>query len=173
LFPLFRPRPAVLALLFLSSLSSFAGVRNLIALEISVDEPGNQITFDWNRNDEGGPEIEISRRIEGESTGLTWVPQVTLPRSTTTWTDSSVTPGIIYEYQFFIPAAEGFPFQTAAYASCGIRAPLVDTRGKVLLVVDDTIGSSSTADGFALRRRRWGVERHPFHFRTQSAELFS
>ena len=121
-------------------------MHNLIELEISVNEQSNQITFDWAREDVAGSDIEISRRIEGELTGLTWNPQVTLPRNVSTWTDSSVVPGIVYEYQFFVRADGDFPYPTAAYASCGIEASLVDTRGRVLLVVDNSIAASLTAE---------------------------
>lgn len=165
---MFRVHHLVLVFFWFSNFQLFA-LYNLIELEISVDEQAEKITFNWNREDVDGPAIEISRRVEGERTGLTWVPQATLPRSTTTWTDFSVTPGIVYEYQFFIPADENFLYPTAAYASCGIEAPLVDERGKVLLVLDSSIANSLTqelqrfemdlvGDGWTVERLNFGRE---------------
>ena len=139
---MFQTRFLVVLALWIFSCCPVYSLFNLIELDISVDEQQEEISFSWDRNEDAGSAIEISRRVEGELTGLSWIPQATLPRSTTTWTDSSITPGVVYEYRFFVPVDEDFPNPTAAYVSCGIRAPLVDTRGKVLLVVDETIASA-------------------------------
>ena len=61
-------------------------------------------------------------------------PIATLGGSTTTWTDSNVAAGTAYEYKLDTNGSYGTGFIFA-----GIEVPLIEDRGKVVLLVDDTM----------------------------------
>lgn len=148
------------------SAHSFA-LHNLIEVDLLIDEATPSFQFSWTRDDSNGPDMEISRRQQGQLGASTWTPLTTLPRTTTTWTDSTINSGVTYEYRFFIPTDDDFLHPTAAYVSCGIEVPLVDSRGTVLLVVDNTLTSSLekeiqrfemdlVGDGWTIQRLEFG-----------------
>ncbi|MCU0795437.1 MAG: Ig-like domain-containing protein [Akkermansiaceae bacterium] len=166
---LFFPfRRAVLqGLLALALCSPALAVRHLIELDVQVDERIGAVTFGIEREDELGPAMQVHRRIEGSSGPSSWQWRANLPRETAEWSDSGLNPGTIYEYRFYVPADNDFPNETAAYVSCGIDAPLVDQRGRVLLVVDQTVATALsvelgrftrdlTGDGWTVSRLDFG-----------------
>ncbi|MFM2242473.1 MAG: hypothetical protein RLZ97_1328 [Verrucomicrobiota bacterium] len=163
--PPLRFRAWLLFLLLIVSQEAM-GVRHLIKLDLDVNEATGEVGFGIEREDELGPAMEVHRRIEGSVGAASWQWRATLPRTTTTWTDGGLVPGVIYEYRFFVPADQDFPNPTAAYVSCAIRAPLVDAQGKVLLVVDNTVASALSVELgrfiMDLRGDGWTVERLDF-----------
>ena len=127
--------PAAACLLLYLLCQPASAVDQLIELEVTVDEDAGQTHFSWNRRDASDTAMEISRRVEGQTSALTWNLQATVPRTTTTWSDLNVSSGVIYEYKFYVPAND----PTAVYASCGFQVPWIEDRGNVLLVVDETL----------------------------------
>jgi hypothetical protein len=65
----------------------------------------------------------------------------TLPGSATSWTDTSVAAGTAYEYRI-VKAAGGYTGY--GYIETGVNVPLVDQRGKVVLIVDSTMAAPTT-----------------------------
>ncbi len=77
----------------------------------------------------------VHRRLKGATA---WVLQATLAITDTSYADPTATPGIEYEYwvqrQFSI-----YPSVAVGYLHAGVNLPLVEERGTLLLVVDDTM----------------------------------
>jgi hypothetical protein len=69
-------------------------------------------------------------------TDTAWSEPVILGPEATSFTDENVEAGKTYEYQVIRHAATYTAF---GYIAVGINAPLVDSRGKVILVVDQSI----------------------------------
>src|SRR5262249_58933704 len=61
------------------------------------------------------------------------------------YADSAVTVGTVYEYRVSTGSAEGYLFS-------GIEAPLTESRGRVILVVDSTYAAPLTAELARLRQ---------------------
>lgn len=91
-----------------------------------------KITLNWPA-DPMGAGYTISRKAFGATS---WTQVGTLGGSATTWSDSNVSVGGAYEYSLQKTTSGGY--SGTGYIYAGINAPLVDTRGKVLLVVDNT-----------------------------------
>lgn len=70
--------------------------------------------------------------------GTTWGEGAALPGHATGYVDEAVSPGQTYEYQVI---KHGAGYTGYGYIAVGIQAPLVDERGRVVLVVDDTIAA--------------------------------
>jgi len=114
---------------------------------------------------------QISRKLR---TDAAWGPAVSIPRTSTSWTDNSVSVGIKYEYQLkrtstiLVPSPVEGGGTTAlvsyGYLCAGIRLPPVDHRGTVILVVDNTMATPLSAELSRLREDLagdgWRVIRH-------------
>jgi len=102
--------------------------------------------------------ITIFRKAK---TGTSWGSAVATPSSTaTTWTDNNVSVGTNYEYKVVRVAAG---VTGTGYINTGIQVPVVDYRGKIILLVDNTLSSSLSAELTELtndlRADGWGVLR--------------
>jgi hypothetical protein len=71
----------------------------------------------------------------------TWGSGTTLPGTATSYADSSVTVGTAYEYQVIKVTSQ---YTGYGYVYAGINVPLVESRGKLLLVVDNTYAANLT-----------------------------
>ncbi len=95
----------------------------------------SSITLNWSSY--ANPDIQnrdVSRRVMTAGGGG-WDSLLTLGPTTVSHTDSVVTPGTIYEYRVRRTLyAEGF-------IAAGIDVPLTDSRGTVLLLVDETMAA--------------------------------
>lgn len=91
------------------------------------------------------PQITLSWPADPRATGYTlyrktlaatsWGSPVTLATNATNYADPNVAVGSTYEYQITKTATN---FKGFGYICAGIEAPLVESRGKVVLVVDST-----------------------------------
>jgi hypothetical protein len=115
-----------------------------VQVSATVQESPAKITLTWPQDTSGTPSGYTVYRKSLTSTS--WGSGTSLPGSATSYTDTSVTPGGAYEYQI-VKAAGGYTGYGYIYA--GINLPLVDNRGKVILVVDNT---HTTALSFELNR---------------------
>jgi hypothetical protein len=104
----------------------------LYAVQISATIQTNppQITLHWEPDGLGAESYVVARKLKTDSF---WGPLTTLPGSTTTFSDSGVSVGAAYEYQVIKHATLGYTGYGYIYA--GINAPLIENRGKVLLIV--------------------------------------
>jgi hypothetical protein len=116
-----------------------------------------RVTLQWPTDQIPPTGYNVWRKSPGDAW---WGAPVHLPASATSYVDDNVAVGQIYEYQIEKQSAL---YSAWGYLSVGLNAPLVESRGKVLLVVDRSI-----ADGVATELQRlqrdlvgdgWGVIR--------------
>ena len=108
---------------------------------------------------------QISRKLRTEAA---WSPAVSNTGKATSWTDSNVTLGTKYEYQIkrtsTIAASLTSALTSYGYVCAGIHIPVVDHRGTVILVVDDTQAAPLFSELLRLRDDLlgdgWTVIRH-------------
>jgi hypothetical protein len=103
------------------------------AIPIAVDYSNPPaITFSWPA-DATATGYTVARRFLGTTA---WGVTITIPGAgaTTSWTDSTVVLGVRFEYLF---NKNGSPAAKTLLA-VGLDAPLIDSRGIVVLLVDDT-----------------------------------
>ncbi len=90
-----------------------------------------------------------------------WGPGTTLPGNATNYVDSNVVAGSTYEYRVRKSTAN---YQGEGYLYGGLEVPLVESRGKVILVVDNTHAASLSNELSRLqqdlRGDGWTVLRH-------------
>src|SRR5262249_47915716 len=103
------------------------------AVQVSATSQASppQITLSWPQDSSGAPLSYIVSRKLRDATF--WDAGVSLPGTTTTYTDSNVTVGGAYEYQV---KKVGLGYAGFGYVYAGIGVPAVESRGKVLLIVD-------------------------------------
>lgn len=90
------------------------------------------------------PQIRLQWPADGKATGYkvsrkelgaaSWGGESPLPGTATGYVDSSVAAGVAYEYQISKTTSAGYA--GFGYVCAGIRAPLIEDRGKLVLVVD-------------------------------------
>lgn len=106
------------------------------AVEVSAEVSENpaSIKFTW-RADSDANSYTVFRKPK---TQTYWgFPVASLSGSDTTWTDTTVQVGEAWEYKFE-KAGSGFFQAGAGYVYAGIKAPVIEHRGKLLLIIDTT-----------------------------------
>jgi hypothetical protein len=107
--------------------------------------------------------------------GTDWGEGVSLPGDATRFTDESVETGKVYEYQIVKRAVAYTGF---GYIAVGIQAPLVEDRGRVILVVDNSLSgplageiarlqSDLVGDGWSVVRRDVSRDASPAEVKAQ------
>jgi hypothetical protein len=126
-----------------------------------------KVTLTWLQDTNGIPSsYTVYRKAP---TATSWGAGTTLSGSTTSYTDTSVSNGQSYEYRIVksAPSYTGY-----GYIQTGVAAPVVDNRGKVVLVVDKTIATALggelarlqqdlAGDGWVVVRRDVGRDASP------------
>ncbi len=105
-----------------------------------------QITLRWN-SDANAASYSIARR---EGSG--WSTVASLPASALSWTDVNVALGGRYEYRVTKNTSTGY--KGISFLMAGINAPLKDSQGKVILLVDSTYAADLSSE---LRRLEWDL----------------
>jgi len=117
---------------------------NLLQTATVSQMPVTQIQLSW-KSQGAGTVIQIYRRALGQEGGSTWGnPIATAVAPINSYADTGITPGIAYEYQLYCSksgADVGYAFLAA-----GIGVSLVENRGKILLVVDQTLSAPLAAE---------------------------
>lgn len=127
-----------------------------ITATVQVAPP--QITLNWPQDDYGAISYTVYRKAK-EATA--WGIGTVLPGATTSYTDTSVVVGSTYEYQILKNATMGY--LGSGYVFTGIQAPLVEDRGKLILMVENRhaaalateltrLQSDLTGDGWTVLR---------------------
>ncbi len=130
-------RAVLVALLV--SVSSLAAVaveatwNYAVQVTASVQASPAKITLNWTQDSSSTPSSYTVYRKAAGATG--WGSGTSLPGSALTYTDTNVTAGTAYEYQI-VRAASGY--SAYGYIQAGVDVALVENRGKLLLVVDNT-----------------------------------
>lgn len=125
------------AVLLAASLSAQSTTRDLsVDLSVATQTSPPRITLNWT-NVSGTTQYQVYKRTWGTTTWSSAI--ATLSSSTLAWTDSSVSTGVIYEYAV-ARVASGWTGWGVCCAA--IDAPAVHSRGKLILVVDDSFTTS-------------------------------
>jgi len=122
---------AVASILFALQLHAASPADYAVQVSASVSTSPAKITLSWPSF--GASSYKIYRKNFG---GTSWGSVVaSLSGSATSWTDSGVSAGSAYEYQVVRSASvTGY-----GYIYAGVSANMIDGRGKVALVVDNTM----------------------------------
>ncbi len=107
-----------------------------VQVSATVQASPPTITLQWPQDTDVTPtSYTVYRKSPGAST---WGSGTTLSGSSTSFSDTSVAAGAAYEYRI-VKARSGFTGY--GYIQTGVAAPLVDQRGKVVLIVDATMAA--------------------------------
>ena len=154
-----------LLILLLSCASSWGQIYRALNLEVIPEMvPSPKITLSLDNMLSGSTNI-IYRRILGE-TGSVWGPALTsLVYPSASYVDTNIVAETLYEYKVYSPAFNGIVYPAvASYAVAGVEAPLVEGRGKIILVVDNTLTNALAAELTLLEQDLtgdgWQVIRH-------------
>ncbi|MEY4940785.1 MAG: hypothetical protein RIQ93_2520 [Verrucomicrobiota bacterium] len=93
------------------------------------------VILNWVTDELPATEFTIRRKAPGERF---WGPAETRPPGTNSYVDENVRAGEVYEYQIEKQAAQQSAY---GYISVAVYAPLVESRGKVILIVDNTVAA--------------------------------
>ena len=154
--------PVLTALLVASA--SFATISEDKVIKVSATvQPGTpSITLSWPATG-GSSDIQIFRKGKF---AIDWdVPIATLSGGATSYVDSNVVVGTAYEYRVSQSVSgDSFPPGKFGYIYSGIDVPLVENRGKIVLVVDSSLAASVSSELTRLQEDLvgdgWTVLRH-------------
>ena len=132
----FRALVAAMLCVLLASATAQVSRDFALDLEATVSAVPPHITLSWTASALTSVTAQrVHRRLKGATT---WVLQATLATTDTSYADPTATPGIEYEYwvqrQFSI-----YPSVALGYLNAGVNVPLIEARGTLLLVLDDTM----------------------------------
>lgn len=107
-----------------------------VQVSVSVQASPPRLLLSWPHDGCNRPSSYALSRKAPEATS--WGPAIGLPGSATSYLDTNVSVGATYEYQLVrtTPNYSGY-----GYVCAGIQVPMVEERGKLLLVVDRTYAS--------------------------------
>lgn len=146
----FSGRNFFLFLLFFG-LNSFDGLHAQTCKEVSVElsavvqENPPRITLHWLQND-GATQYIVYRKLK---TGSSWGAVIgNLTGTTLLYVDTTVNAGVSYEYRVSKLANERPGY---GYINAGIAVPAIESRGIIILVVDDSFVDSLATEIATLR----------------------
>ncbi|MEY4941430.1 MAG: hypothetical protein RIQ93_3165, partial [Verrucomicrobiota bacterium] len=130
-----------------------------VQVSSTVESSPARITLNWPQETDGVPfSYTVYRKAPNDAS---WGAGTALAGSVTTYVDTNVTAGVAYEYRL-VKATNNYTGY--GYIQTGIEAPLVENRGKVVLIVDDTFSVSLAAELARLQQDLvgdgWSVVRH-------------
>lgn len=165
-----RFAPALLLLLW-SGAAAAHPTNYAVAVTVSVEEAPPRISLHWPAV-AAATKYEVSTKAWGAAS---WSLQATLTTNAATvtgWTDTNVTAGTVHEYMVVRTAG----VTAYGFTMSAIRRPLPDSRGKVILLVDDSKAPALTNELTRLQRDLvgdgWTVLRHditPAHWSDTNA----
>ena len=102
----------------------------LVTAEVQASPP--RITLSWPPG-RFVTSYSVARKVSGENR---WETKASLAADASSFSDSDVAVGVPYEYQITKTTSRGFPGY--GYIRAGIDLPTTESRGRILLVVDNT-----------------------------------
>ncbi len=127
---------------FIIPMPARAALDTAFAVQASatVQSAPAQITLSWTPSPAPVNTYALARK---EADANAWTPLINLGGTTTSYADTNVVSGRLYEYQVVrqAPGLTGY-----GYVASGIDLPVVDARGKIILVVDNTVSSALAAE---------------------------
>lgn len=112
-----------------------------VFVTVDVNESAPSVTFTWDEQTDG-VDIQVSRREIGQVGPAAWNPLATIAHPNVSYTDSSLQSGIAYEYKVYREYVSGDISWAASYIAVGVAAELVETRGRMLLLVEAGMGQA-------------------------------
>ena len=110
-----------------------------VQLSATVQSSPARITLNWPQDQYMLPNsYTVYRKAPGDTS---WGSGITLPGTATSYDDNTVTVGTAYEYQVVKTTSQ---YTSYGYLYSGINVPMTDSRGKLILVVDNTFTSTLT-----------------------------
>jgi hypothetical protein len=145
--------------MLVSSASCMAAAVSDYAVQVSalVQTNPSQIVLSWPA-DPGSTGYTVSRKLRDDKS---WGPGIAIPSNAASYVDTNVLVGSAYEYDVS-KTATGYYGEGYIYA--GIAVPLVESRGKLILIVDNTFSSSLSMELAQLQQDLvgdgWTILRH-------------
>ncbi|PTX92705.1 glycoside hydrolase family 9 protein [Opitutus sp. ER46] len=145
------------------SLTSAHAVENVwdysVQVSSAVQPAPAKITLSWPQDTNGTPSsYTIYRKAPNDTS---WGSGTTIAGSSTSYTDTNVAVGTAYEYRIVKAAGS---YTGYGYIRTGIQTPLVENRGKVVLIVDNTFSTALASELARLQQDLvgdgWTVLRH-------------
>src|SRR5258706_2123884 len=158
-----------LSIFLLSELTSAQSpIDYTVPITVQVQESPPQITLQWPLN-AGATNFSIGRK---SLSATSWtILEDSLAPASTSFTDTNVVVGTGYEYRV---SRTGAPADGESYVYAGIKIPVVDYRGKMVLLVDDYFSDTLSTEISRLEKDfisdGWQVIRHDVS-RTDSVPL--
>jgi len=124
------------------------------------------ITLSWPVQNQSTSYLIYRKSCQAKSWGL---PVATLAALSTSYTDTNVVIGSAYEYMILgsaitTPTIPTSIYTTYGFIRAGIDIPMIDSRGKLILIVDDTYAAALDAELARLQQDLvgdgWTVLRH-------------
>lgn len=129
-----------------------------VSVSASVQVSPPQIVLEWER-DSNASSYTVYRK---EPASSSWGAGTPLPGDATSFADTGVQPGRVYEYQVSKTTSPGY--SGFGYVCAGIDAPLIEDRGRVLLLVDSLFSTELANELTRLQKDLvgdgWTVIRH-------------
>src|SRR6478736_5952470 len=104
-----------------------------VQISTAVQASPPQITLSWSQDTTATPTSYTVYRKTLSATS--WGSGTALPGTQLSYVDPNVTVGSVYEYRV-VKVASGY--NGYGYIQTGVNAPLVENRGKLVLIVDNT-----------------------------------
>lgn len=126
-------------MILLTATAARAQVTRDFAVDLRADVSATppHITLSWSQRQQANITAQaVYRRAKGD---VTWVQQATLTTTDTSWADPTAQPGVEYEYWMRRTYTTIYPTTALGYITAGYNIPMVENRGKLLLVVDATM----------------------------------
>ncbi len=118
------------------SLAEIRGSAVELRADVSISVP--RITLRWNASFFPVTTLRLYRRVRGESS---WGSAITLATDAVSYADNSAATGVLYEYRLVREQTSGATPVAESFLWSGVNLPMSDRRGRLILVVDDTIAS--------------------------------
>ena len=111
-----------------------------IDLQAIVSDSVPRITLTWTQRLQTNINAQvIFRRLKGATSWGSALATLTLTQ--TSYADTTAQAGVEYEY-WMDRTFSTYPSATMGFIAAGVKVPAIETRGKLLLVVDDTMLTS-------------------------------
>ena len=138
---------------------SQSAAEKAVRVSVTTQKSPPQITLNWPRNFNAKNTSIYRKKVGDTSWGIAIA---SLPGDAVSYADSNVSVGIKYEYR--VEQSTGLYGFAYGYVAAGIEVPLVDYRGTVVLIVDNTFAAALSVELARLEQDLvgdgWTVLRH-------------
>ena len=126
--------------LFVLAAAGFVGGQTardtVVEVSATVQTAPPRITLNWQPCSQPITAQKVYRRLKGSPT---WTDLASPAATALSFVDGNVAVGVAYEYFVYRSLGTDNPSYAAGYLCAGIRVPLVESRGRAILLVDDSM----------------------------------